>query len=74
MGALDEGPLGKVRGALEDLGRNLPNPAYREILKTEFGLLPRAVVNTLRKSEAGRYVEMVVVEILQFRRVANRSA
>jgi len=47
VGALDDGPLGKVRGALEDLGKNLPNQHFREILRTEFGLIPRAVLNTL---------------------------
>jgi fatty-acyl-CoA synthase len=44
---LDDGPLGKVRGALEDLGKNLPNSHFREILRTEFGLIPRAVLSTL---------------------------
>jgi fatty-acyl-CoA synthase len=47
VGALDDGPLGIVRGALEDLGRNLPNRAFREALKAELGLIPRALLDTV---------------------------
>jgi fatty-acyl-CoA synthase len=47
VAALDEGALGALKGALGDLGRNLSSPAFRDALRTEFGLVPRALRHTL---------------------------
>jgi fatty-acyl-CoA synthase len=48
VGAVDQGALGAIKGALSDLGRNLVASAgFRDALKTEFGLVPRAVLHTL---------------------------
>ncbi len=48
MGALDEGPLGAIRGALGDaLGRDLVSPRLREAIKAELQVLPRGARYTL---------------------------
>lgn len=47
MAALSEGALGALRGALGDLGRNLSSPGFRDALRTEFGLIPKALRHTV---------------------------
>lgn len=47
MGALDEGAIQSVAGALKDLRKNLGSLTFRDALKTEFGLIPRALRHTV---------------------------
>lgn len=47
MAAAHSGPLGVLRGAAQDFIRNLPDPDFREALKAEFGLIPKALRYTL---------------------------
>jgi fatty-acyl-CoA synthase len=47
VAALSEGALGALRGALGDLGRNLGSPGFRDALRTEFWLIPKALRHTV---------------------------
>lgn len=47
MGALDEGGLRALTGALGDLGRNFGSADFRGALRTEFGLVPSALRHTV---------------------------
>ena len=47
MSASDGGPIETLRGLLLDYSRNLPSAKFRAALRTEFGLLPKALVKKL---------------------------
>jgi fatty-acyl-CoA synthase len=47
VAALSEGALATLKGALGELGRNLRSPVYRDALRAEFGLIPKALRYTL---------------------------
>jgi fatty-acyl-CoA synthase len=47
VSAADGGPIDTIRGLLLDYSRNLPSANFRAALRTEFGLLPTALVRTI---------------------------
>ena len=47
MAALEHGAFGSLRRTFGEFGGNLSSPAFREALRVEFGLIPRALRHTV---------------------------